>query len=86
MVLTQNAKNNPQPKLLNYPCSPKDQNTLLTRKPKKLHPKINNHTETHINTYKTHIKQIKIKYRKIGMLHSGFEPRTLYKLYIVLTN
>jgi len=43
--------------LLNYPCSPKDQNTLLTRKPKKLHPMINNHTQTHI-------KQIKIKSTK----------------------
>jgi len=45
-----NTKNNPQPKLLNYPCLPKDQNTLLTRKPKKLHPRINNHTQPHINT------------------------------------
>jgi len=43
--------------LLNYPCSPKDQNTLPTRKPKKLHPRINNHTQTHI-------KQIKIKSTK----------------------
>jgi len=39
MVLTQNAKNNPQPKLLNYPCSPKDQNTLLTRKIEEITPK-----------------------------------------------
>jgi len=51
MVLTQNAKNNAQPKLLNYPYSPKDQNTLLTRKPKKIHPKINNNTQAYINTY-----------------------------------
>jgi len=36
--------------LLNYPCSPKDQNTLLTRKPKKIRPRINNHTQAYINT------------------------------------
>jgi len=38
--------------LLYYPRSPKDQNTLLTRKPKKIRPKINNQTQTYINTYK----------------------------------
>jgi len=37
-------------KLLNHPCLQNDQNTLLTRKPMRIQPRINNHTQAHINT------------------------------------
>jgi len=34
-----------------------------------MHPKINNHTQAHINTYKHILKQLKINLAKIGLLH-----------------
>jgi len=59
--------------LLIYPCSPKDQNTLLTQKLKKLHTRINNHTQTHI-------KQIKIseKHRVVTVLVVEVTTRKLH--------